>query len=151
MSLHRRLHLSLAERQELENLIRSGSAPARTQTKARILLLTDRDGPSACTDSVISQSLLCSRVTIAKTRNRFLDEGLQAALYDRPRPGAKRKITGEVEAKLVMLACSGPPEGRSRWTLQLLADQLVILKVVDSISDVGVLKALKKTGLSLGK
>lgn len=151
MSLHRRLHLSPGQRTDLEKLIRSGSAPARTQTKARILLLTDRDGLSCCTDTVISQSLLCSRGTVMTTRNRCLDEGLHAALYDRPRPGAKPKITGEVEAQLVMLACSAPPPGRSRWTLQLLADRLVSLGLVESISDVGVYKRLKKTGLSLGK
>lgn len=151
MSLHRRLHLSPGQRVELEKLIRSGSAPARTLTKARILLLSDRDGPSACTDKVITQSLLCSRGTVMTTRNRFLDEGLEAALYDRPRPGAKPKITGEVEAQLVMLACSAPPPGRARWTLQLLADQLVSLGLVENISDVGVYKRLKKTGLSLGK
>ena len=151
MSHHHRLHLSPGQRTELEKLIRSGSAPARTQTKARILLLTDRDGPCPCTDIVISQSLLCSRGTIMTTRNRFLEEGLQASLYDRPRPGAKPKITGDVEARLVMLACSAPPPGRARWTLQLLADELVILGLVESISDVGVYKRLKKTGLSLGK
>ena len=151
MSHHRRLHLSPGQRAELEKMVRVGSAPARTQTRARILLLTDRDGPSHFTDTVISQSLMCSRGTIMTARNRFLDEGLKAALYDRPRPGAKPKITGEVEAQLVMLACSAPPSGRSRWTLQLLADRLVSLGLVESISDVGVYKRLKKTGLSLGK
>ena len=76
--------------------------------------------------------------------------GLANALYDKARPGATPKITGEIEAQLTLLACSAPPAGRSRWTLQLLADKLVELKLVDSISDVAVMHRLKKTNLSLG-
>ena len=79
-----------------------------------------------------------------------MESGLVNALYDKARPGAVPKITGEIEAQLTMLACSAPPEGRVRWTLQLLADKLVELKLVDSISDVAVMKRLKKMNLSLG-
>jgi putative transposase len=151
MSHHRSLHLSNSQRQHLERLIHSGAAPARTQTKARILLASDRSQGATRSDGEIAQALLCSRGTIVTTRRRFLDEGLEAALYDKPRPGAKPKITGEVEAQLVMLACSAPPEGYARWTLRLLADQLVHLELVESISAVAVHYRLKKTNLSLGR
>jgi hypothetical protein len=94
--------------------------------------------------------LMCSLPTITNIRRKFVEGGLANALYDQVRPGAIPKITGEVEAQLTMLACSAPPEGRSRWTLQLLADKLVELKLVDSISDVAVMHRLKKMNLSLG-
>ncbi len=79
-----------------------------------------------------------------------MHDGLDAALYDRPRPGATPKITGEVEAQLTVLACSQPPAGKGRWTLQMLADKLVELQLVDSISDVAVMHRLKKIVSSPG-
>lgn len=85
-----------------------------------------------------------------KSHQKFVEGGLPNALYDQPRPGQKPKITGEIEAQLTMLACSAPPEGKARWTLQMLADKLVELKLVDSISDVAVMHRLKKMNLSLG-
>jgi hypothetical protein len=85
-----------------------------------------------------------------RTRRKFALEGLQAALSEKQRPGRAPKITGDIEAKLVTLACSTPPEGRSRWTLHLLADQMVTLGYLDSISDVAIYKRLKKTSLSHG-
>ena len=88
--------------------------------------------------------------TIINIRKKYAESGLENALYDKPRPGAIPKITGEIEAQLTMLACSAPPEGKARWTLQMLADKLVELKLVDSISDVAVMKRLKKMNLSLG-
>jgi hypothetical protein len=93
---------------------------------------------------------MCSLPTITAIRKKFMEGGVENALYDKARPGAAPKITGEIEAHLTMLACSAPPEGRSRWTLQLLADKLVELKLVDSISDVAVMHRLKKMNLSLG-
>ena len=142
--------LTEAERQELERLIRSGESSARTQTLARILLLTDENQKKKKRTEEIASVLMCSLPTITALRKKFMEDGLENALYDRPRPGAVPKITGEVEAQLTLLACSAPPEGRSRWTLQLLADKLVELKLVDSISDVAVMKRLKKMNLSLG-
>ena len=144
------IHLSKEDRQELERLIRSGASSARTQTRARILLLTDESQKKQKGTKEIASALMCSLPTITNIRKKFVEGGLENALYDKPRPGAIPKITGEIEAQLTMLACSAPPEGRSRWTLQLLADKLVELKLVDSISDVAVMKRLKKMNLSLG-
>ena len=142
--------LTKAERQELERLIRSGEPSARTQTRARILLLTDENQKKKIGTEEIASVLLCSLPTITAIRRKFVEGGLDNALYDKPRPGAIPKITGEIEAQLTLLACSAPPEGKARWTLQLLADKLVELKLVDSISDVAVMKRLKKMNLSLG-
>ncbi len=84
-------------------------------------------------------------------RRRYLDEGLTAALHDKPRPGAAPKITGEIEAQLVTLACSAPPAGEARWTLRLLAEKLIELGEVDYVSHVTVREVLKKTYSSLGR
>jgi transposase len=145
-------HITLteAERQELERLIRSGESSARTQTRARILLLTDENQKKKIGTEEIAAVLMCSLPTITAIRKKFVEGGLDNALHDKPRPGAIPKITGEVEAQLTLLACSAPPEGKARWTLQLLADKLVELKLVESISDVAVMKRLKKMNLSLG-
>lgn len=88
--------------------------------------------------------------TVRNIRRRFHEEGMQAALV-KPRPGAVPKVTGEVEAQLTMRACSGPPEGCARWTLRLLAEEMVRLEYVDTISHVTVGEHLKKTNCSLGK
>ena len=144
------IHLSKEERQELETLIRGGASSARTQTRARILLLCDESQKKKKTTKEITSALLCSLPTITNIRKKFVEGGLENALHDKPRPGAIPKITGEVEAQLTLLACSAPPKGKARWTLQMLADQLVELKLVESISDVAVMKRLKKMNLSLG-
>ena len=144
------VELSDEERQELETLIRAGNAPARTQTRVRILLLSDRNQAKPKTGKVIASALLCALPTVTNIRRKFSEGGIPKALYDRPRPGQAPKITGEIEAQLITLACSLPPEGKARWTLQLLADKLVELKLLDSISDVAVMKKLKKMNLSLG-
>jgi len=140
------VHLSKENRQELETLIHSGESSARTQTRVRILLLTDENQKKKRGTQEIASALLCSMPTVTNIRKKFSEGGVENALYDKPRPGAVPKITGEIEAQLTMLACSAPPEGRARWTLQLLADQLVELKLVDSISDVAVMHRLKKIG-----
>ena len=144
------VHLSKEDRQELETLIHSGESSARSQTRARILLLTDENQKKKKGTKEIASALLCSMPTVTNIRKKFSEGGLENALYDKPRPGAVPKITGEIEAQLTLLACSPPPEGRSRWTLQLLADKLVELKLLDSISDVAVMHRLKKMNLSLG-
>jgi putative transposase len=140
------IQLSGEQRAELETLIRTGKAAARVQTRARILLLSS-EGKS---EAEIVAALHTSPATVQKTRRHFRMEGLHRALYDKPRPGRPPRITGEVEAKLAMLACSTPPEGRERWTLQLLADKMIELEYIDTISDQAVYKTLKKTNLSLG-
>ena len=144
------IQLSNEDRQELEALIRAGKAPARTQTRARILFLSDENQTKPRKTKEIASVLLCSLPTITNIRRKFVEGGLQSALYDRPRPGQAPKITGEIEAQLIALACSQPPEGKARWTLQMLADKLVELELVESISDVAVMKRLKKMNLSLG-
>ena len=150
MSKHTKLCLTDEQRSHLENLIRSGSAPARTQTKARILLMTDRNSGLVRKDAEIAESVMVNVATVGRTRRAFLSKSMDAVLYDRPRPGGKPKITGDIEAKLTMLACSKPPEGHKRWTIQLLADEMVELHYIESISRVAVGKRLKKVNLSLG-
>lgn len=88
--------------------------------------------------------------TVERIRKRFVEEGLEAALSERPRPGATRKLNGHQEAYLVALACGDPPEGKKRWSMRLLADRLVELGVVDGISDETVRRTLKKGTLSRG-
>lgn len=151
MSKHIPLYLTPEQRSELETLIKSGNAPARIQTRARILLLADRRQADWHTDAQIAKTLLCSSGTVLCIRHRFLQEGLQAALSEKPRPGAKPKITGDVEAQLTVLACSDPPEGQTRWTVRLLAGRLVELGHVESISAPTVWERLKKTHSSPGK
>ena len=151
MSKHLHVQLTPEQRVHLEQMIRAGSAPARVQTRARILLLADRTQLDRRTDPEIAAALLCSGNTVGNIRRRFVRDGLDAALYDRPRPGAKPKITGEVEAHLTVLACSQPPAGKAHWTLQMLADKLVELQLVDSISDVAVMHRLKKIASSRGE
>ncbi len=129
---------------QLEHLIRSGTALARTLTKARILLLTDSSLGHHRTDVDIAATLQVSRPTIRRVRQRCLADGVEAAVQDRPRSGKPPKITGEIEAQLIVLACSDPPEGHSQWTLRLLADRMVTLGYVESLSHVAVGNRLKK-------
>ena len=145
MSKHRKINLTTEERERLESLIGSGAEPARTQRRARILLLSDYSEGKHWPDKAIAEALLCSQKTVVNVRQRYSQEGLEAALYDKEWPGAVPKITGEVEAQLTLLACSDPPEGYARWTMRLLADRLVQLELVDSISHVAVWERLKKT------
>jgi transposase len=151
MTKHVTVHLTDDQRTHLETLTRAGSSPARLQTKARILLLTDRSQGHHRTDKEIAAALTVSRPTIIRTRQRFILDGLDAALHDRPRPGAVPKITGVAEAKLTLLACSTPPDGHARWTLRLLAEQMVALEYVDAICHVTVGERLKKTTSSRGE
>jgi transposase len=88
---------------------------------------------------------------VERIRQRFVEDGLEAALSERPRPGGQRKLAGTQEAFLIALACSTPPEGRTCWTMQLLADRLVELQVVEAISDETVRRTLKKTSSSRGR
>jgi transposase len=150
MGKHIQVNLDTDERAELRQLIHAGNAPARKQTRARILLLGDRSQGQKRTDREVAEAVLCSASTVARTRRRYVEGGLPRALNDKGWPGAKPKLTGEVEAKLSMLACSQPPEGHARWTLRLLANQMVELGYVDSVSHVTIGKWLKRTSSSLG-
>jgi putative transposase len=134
------VRLSEEDRTELNKYLRHGKSPARSLTRARILLLAD-EGHS---DEVIVEALKVSRPTVNRIRKRYCEGGLDFALYEKPRSGAPPKLDGRVEAELTLLACSEPPEGRSKWTLRLLADKLVELEAVDSISHMSVHRILKK-------
>ena len=139
------------DRSKLKAIISSGSALARTQTKARILLLTDRNCADRLTDAKIIAVLGTGNSTIQRTRISFLLNGLDACLKDKWRSGRPPVITGDIQAKITLLACSDPPAGQRKWTMQLIADQMVELGYTDSISKSAVHKHLKKTGLSLGR
>jgi len=147
-----RITLTLEERTGLEHLVSVGKSAARKLTHARILLLADELHGEACADAQITSALGTSLRTIERLRKRFVTEGLEAALDHRPQPPRpdKIKIQGDLEQRLIELACSDPPEGRCHWTLQLLADELVVLGLVDAISTVTVWQALKKTTSSRG-
>ncbi len=136
------------EREHLLQFIKSGERSARKINRARILLLADEGR----TDRDIAEALHTSMPTVQRTRRRFVEGGLDNALNERPRPGGRwrKKLDEKGAAILEMLARSEPPEGRKRWTMQLLADRLVELRVVESISDETVRKECKKRGLSLG-
>ena len=134
------------QRWRLRELISSGTWGVRMVNRAHILLLAD-EGKS---DREIAQALHVGRSTVERTRRRYVLDGFEAAMNERPRPGARRKLAGKQEATLVALACSTPPAERTTWTMQLLADKLVELKVVDTISDETVRRTLKKTTSSPG-
>ena len=133
------------EREQLQQLLRSGTHPTRKITRARILLKA-ADG---CTDHQIADSLGVGRATVERTRESFVERSLEA-LNERPRPGKKPTLDVKAKARLIAEACSDAPEGRTRWTMQLLADRLVELKVVQTVSDETVRRALKKTSSSPG-
>jgi len=150
MSTHSQLHLTSQQRKQLDKLVRSGTAQARTLTKARILLLTDRSGGERHSDRQIAAALGVSMRNIVRVRKRGLKHGLEAALYDKARPGRPPKITGDIEARLTVLACSDPPPGHARWSLRLLADKVVELGYLDSISHMAISNRLKKTHCTRG-
>jgi transposase len=145
--------LTAEERQQLHDLVSTGNAAAKKLAHARILLKADAaPGGPAWLDQHIADAVEVSVATIERVRQRFVEQGLDAALNRKPRerPGREPKLDGRAEARLIAVACSAPPEGRKEWTMRLLADKLVELEVVDSISDETVRRALKKTRSSRG-
>lgn len=136
-----RIRRSEPERQVLTTLTRRGHHSARRLTRARILLLAD----GGASDRAIAAALQVDRRTGARIRQRAVSEGVETALADRPRPGARRKLDARQVAHLIALACSEPPTGRVTWTMQLLADRLVELELVDAVSDETVRRTLKTT------
>jgi transposase len=145
------VNLTVEERQSLEEIVNTGKRAAATITHARILLKADTEqAQGSWRDQDIKAALDISIRTIERVRQRFVDEGLAAALNPRPGRGRKRKIDGEAEAHLVALRCSEPPEGRGRWTLRLLAERMVALEYLDELSHESVRQVLKKTNYSLG-
>lgn len=132
--------LSVEERVQLLALTKKGRVAARKLTRAHILL----HAAAGATQDAIAAALHIGRATVVRICKRCAAEGLEAALRDRPRPGAQRKLDGKQAAFLIALACSMPPPGRTCWTMPLLANKLVELRVVDAISDETVRRTLKK-------
>jgi transposase len=144
--------LTEAERQRLGAMLSRGKAAARKLVHARILLKADAScGGPGWSDDPIAEGLEAGRATVERVRRQFVEEGLEAALERRkPRREYLRKLDGDGEAHLIALACGQAPQGRSRWTLRLLADRMVALEYVDTVSKDTVSRVLKKTSLSLG-
>lgn len=137
------VQLSHDEREELKTIARTGKAPARIIRRAQILLWSD-EGKE---DKEIIMLLGCAPMTVSSTRERWVSE---KRLEDLPRQGVPRLLDAKQESLLMALACSDAPTGRAEWTMQLLADKLVELQVVDSISDETVRRVLKKTNSNPG-
>lgn len=138
--------LTADERELLLQLVRRGKNSSRKVTRARILLKAN-DGLS---DDQIAAALDCGVATVERTRKRFVEAGL-AALDERPRPGARPKLTGKQQAHIIAVACSKAPEGRKHWTMRLLAGKVVELGFSENFSRESVRRLMKKTSLSLGE
>jgi transposase len=133
--------LTDAERESLLALTKKGSVAARKLSRAHILLQAD----AGAADDRIAQALHIGTATVERIRKRFVEGSVEGALTERPRPGGKPKLDGKAEATLVAWACSTPPDDRKQWSMQLLADKLIELKLVEAISDETVRRTLKKT------
>lgn len=145
--IQNRVQLSEDERHFLLEVIEKGTGSAREIRRAHTLLLADEKKQ----DQDIAAFLHVGPQAVSTTRRRYCEVGLPAALKEKPRPGKQPKLDGKQEALLVAIACSEAPEGRSEWTMQLLADQLVELQIVDgTISDETVRRVLKKKSLNRG-
>lgn len=147
MSYPYRVSLTPEQRAELRTLVGSGVAPARTLTRARVLLKADHgEGGPGWSDAAIAGALDVHAGTVQRIRRQFVAEGLAATL-ERKRPDRvyERRLDGRQEAHLVALACAEPPAGQARWSLRLLADELVRLEVVEAVSHETVRRTLKKT------
>ena len=143
--------LTPEERQQLHDLISAGKGSAKKLAHARILLKADAaPGGPAWPDARIAEAAEVSVATVERVRQRFVERGLAAALAHKPqdRPSRERKFDGAAEARLIALACEEAPDGRRRWTLRVLADKLVELEVVESVSTETVRRVLKKTSSS---
>ena len=143
--------LTADEREQLTALIAAGKAAAKKLAHARILLKADQsDGGPAWADEEIAEAVEVSTDTVARVRQRFVESGLEAALVRKKqgKPSRERVLDGVAEARFLAVACSDPPDGRKAWTLRMLADKLVELEVVESVSTETVRRAMKKTSLS---
>lgn len=139
------VRLSKEERKELKDVVCKGKTQAYRIKHANILLNVDEDG-SARTDKEVATMLHCHEKTVYDVRRRFVEQGIEAALGRKRRehPPREQILDGEKEARLLAIACSEPPPGYSRWSLRMLADRLVALEVVETISAPTVMRALKK-------
>ena len=140
------VRLSDEERSVCQEIVKKLKGSSQKVRRAQILLKADADGPG-WTDSRIAEAFNCRLQTIENLRKRLVTEGFESALErkKRPEPPMPAKLDGEAEAKLIAMRLGKPPAGYGHWTLQLLADELVVLEIVDSISHETVRKVLKKT------
>lgn len=143
MNVKYQVGLDQGEREQLRSLSSGGKIAARRLKRAQILLAAD----AGVDDDSMAESLGLSGSTIYRTKRRFVEEGLEAALSEQPRPGGARKLSGRDEALPVATACSAPPEGRKRWTLTLLADAMVTLTEHDDLSRETVRRRLAENAL----
>src|ERR1700738_938206 len=143
MNVRYRVELSQAEHLELTAMLSKGKRAARKLKRAQILLAAD----AGCSDEEIARTVAGGGSTVYRTKRRFVEGNLERALSEDPRPGAERKLTGKEEALLVATACANPPEGRARWTLELLADAMVKLTGHESLSGETVRRRLAENGL----
>ena len=146
MAKRYRVTLTDEERERLEELTRKGTASVRMVRRAQTLLLAAEEQR----DEDIAKALRIGVATVERTRQRCVEEGVEASLRERPRPGARPKLGPKEQAMVVALACTKPPEGRTRWTMQLLADRVVELEVVPAITDESIRRLLKRTSSSPG-
>lgn len=145
-----RVRLTEKQRKRLEVLTKRGTISVRKYKRARVLLLADENSEQGRKrDEEIVKLVATSRSTVGRVRRRFVEEGLEAALDEKPRPGKPKTFSGKDQATVIALACTEPPEGRARWTLRLLADKMVEFEFVDSISHKTIRDMLKKTNFSL--
>ena len=145
------VRLTEEEREELKKLVRKGDKGYRIRHAQILLKLDQRLENIGWTYDRIKSAYNISGGTIASVAKRFVLEGMEAALGRKKHENYHRKVTGEIEAKICMIACSEPPEGRSRWTMQMIADELIRLEVVEYITDSTVCEVMKKTKLNHGK
>lgn len=151
MNKGHRIKLSAKERQQLSEMTKAGKLSVRALKRAQILLKADESlSGSAWSDAAIAEALDVHPMTVRGVRQRYKARGLASVLRGEYTGHNQRVVTGEVEAHLIAMACSEPPEGRNTWTMQLLADKLVSLDIVDNISDETVRQTLKKTNLRRG-
>ena len=145
------IELSAEDKAKLTGIVTKGKSPARTILRANILLASDRGNEKYMTVSEISKVYHTTPATVRNVRASYCEKGLEATINRKKRetPPVPAKVTGEIEAHIVALACGEPPEGYSKWTLRLLADRTVELGYIDSISHVTISTILKKTNLSL--
>ena len=141
------VNLTQEEREHLLDITRRGKSSARKVKRSLILFKADE----GLTDQQVAEAVMVGSSTVSRVRQRFVEGGLERALNDRPRPGKRHKLDGKQEAHLVAVACSSAPEGHTRWTLRLLADQVVKLEFTDSICRETVRQVLKKTNSNHGK
>ena len=147
-----RVTLTEEERQDLQKMVSTGKAAAKKLVRARILLLADQaeDGPGK-SDPEICEALGSGRATVERVRKQFVEDGLELTLQPaRSQRFYQRRLDGKAEAHLIALTCGAPPAGRARWTLRLLADQMVALEHVETVSHETVRRTLKKTNSSRG-